>query len=438
MPVAALASTTSPQQPQSGQASLEFVGVLAVAAAVLALAGSLAGGGAILNGVVRGLELALCRVTGGDCLAAELEACTVRSRETGGHLGLELTLVRVGGSLGILREVLSDGTVDVSLVAGLEGAPTAGAGAKGGVQLGGERIGGGASASAEVLARLGRRRTWHEPDAAAADRLVRALVEDAAAHVATSAVPLFGRQARRLLEGVGLGDQDVPPADVTSTSGGLAASAEAGLSFGPAVQGSLVATLGGTRDRSTGRRTLVLGLAGEVAGTLGGALAGQGFDRTSGGTVVVTLDKDGAPLELALRTSAPDPAALGLDLPRAAGRGRPGASIEVSARLDLRRPANRAVYDRLLRALHPSGLRELPGAADALAAQLRIGARIDVTRTASDATTYGADLEAALGARLGGAVDITRTSSRLEGAWTRPAGGVWEARTDCVPGTAEV
>lgn len=437
MPIAQ-PSMPSPRGPEAGQASLEYAGVLAVAAAVLVLVGSVTGAGGIVNGVVRGMHLALCRVTGGDCLADELEACTVRSKGTDGHLATRLTLTKLGGSLGVLREELSDGTIDVSVVGGLEGAPTAGAGAKGGVQLGGKRIGGGASASAEVLAKFDRRRTWHQPDAASADHLVRSIIEDAAANVATRGIPFFGKQARGLLEKAGIGDQDVPPPDITSTSVEVDATASAGLSFGPEVTGGLKAKVSSSQDRGTGRRTSVFELDGNVAGKLGGVLEGQGFGRAAGGAFVVTRDRAGVPLELAVRTTAPEPGALGLDLPPAVTRGSAGSNLEVVARLDLARPANRAVYDELMRALHPSGLRGLPAAASALATQLRTAARLDVTRTTRDEKTYGADLEAALGAGLGGAVDVTRSSSVLEGAWTRPAGGAWETRTDCVPDAAAV
>lgn len=420
---------------EAGQASLEYAGVLAVVAAVLVLGGALAGGGAIVNGVVRGVELALCRVGGGDCLAQELEACSVRSRETGGRVGVKATVVEVAGRFAILREQLSDGSFDVSVLDDLEAAASAGVGAEAGVQLGGKRTVVGASASVERQLRLGRRRLWHRPDGAAADRLVRALLEDAAVGAAGGSVPLVGGQVRKLARRVGLGDQSVPPPDVEAIAAGVSGAVEAGLSFGPKAEAGFSASVGGSRDRRSGRRTVLLALTGDVAGTLGGALEEEGFGRRADVGVTLTFDRAGRPLELATVTRDPDPGVLGLDLPSGARQGT-DAELEVTARLDLQRQANRAVAERVLRALSPRGRGELRTAAGALAAQLRGEARLDVTRRREDVSTYGIDVDAGVVGRLGGGASLTRTETSLDGAWTRPAGGAWEARTDCLPGMA--
>jgi hypothetical protein len=422
-----------PRSGQAGQASLEYAGVLAVVAAVLVVTASLTGGGAILNGVVRGLERALCRVTGGDCLATELAACTVRSRETGGKLGVKLTFVKLGGSLSLLREELSDGTVDVTLIDGSGAGPTVGLGASGGVRLGDDRLGGGAIAGAELLVRLGRRRVWHRPDAASADRLVKDIRQHVAANVGERVVPIVGRPVRDLVHAVGFDGDTLPDPDVSGISAGLEGVVEAGLGGVATVKQGLNASLGGTRDRTSGRRTLVLSLEKEVAAMLGNAAGGMGLSASAGPTITLTYDRRGDPIELAVVVAGTRRGNLELNLPPLDVKHSKGERVEVTSRLDLEREANRAVYERLLDALAPSGAGALPGAVAALADRVKTASRRDVVRYATAATSAGAEAEVAVGARLGGAAELSRTTSELRDAWTRPAGGAWEQRTECLP-----
>lgn len=423
-----------PHHRQAGQASLEYTGVLAVLAVVLTVAVATAAGGAgVLNGVVRGVERAICRVTGDDCLAAELEACTVRSGETAGRLGLKLAFVELGGGLALLREELSDGTVDVTLVEGYDGATSAGIGASAGVRVGGERIGGGAMAQAQLLVRLGRRTVWHRPDDATADRLVRDLREELALGAVERVIPVVGRDVRRLAGLVGLDGGKVPRADVVGFGAGAEGLVQAELPRAVELHAGLAASVGGTRDRRTGRRTLVLALDAASGLTLARAVGGGGVARGVAPTVVLTFDRDGTPLELAVALAATGQAPVA-GLPPGAAAGKPGDRVEVTARLDLRRPGNRTAYDALLTGLTPRGVRGLAGAVAVLGRQLETAARRDVVRHGVDAATYGADAQAALAARLGGSVEVSRTTSTLRDAWTRPAGGTWQRRTDCLGG----
>lgn len=416
---------------QAGQASLEYAGVLAIVAAVCLVTASVTGGGAIANAVVRGIERALCRVTGGDCLATELAACTVRSRETGGRIGVKLTFVKLGGSLSLLREELSDGTIDVTLIDGTDAAPTAALGASGGVRLGGDRVGGGLITQAELLVRLGRRRIWHRPDAASADRLIRDIGEHVAANVGERAIPVIGTGVRRLAHAVGLDGDALPTPDVSGVSAGVEGAIDAELGGIVAARAGFEASLGGTRDHATGRRTLVLAIEGEAAVTLSEAAGGAGLTRRGGPTVSLTYDRRGEPLELGVAVAGTAGGDFGLDLPQRSA-GDDADRVEVSARLDLRRDENRVVYERLLGALAPSRAASLPRAVAALADRVVRASRRDVVRYATTDTGYGADAEAAAGARFGGAVEVSQSTAELRDAWTRPAGGAWEQRTDCL------
>lgn len=413
---------------QAGQAALEYAGVLAVVAAVLVLASGAVAGGAVANAVVRGLERAVCRVTGGECIATELSACTLRSRQTGGRVGVTFTFVKLGGSMSLLREELSDGSVNITLIDGADAAPTAALGASGGVRVGGDRVGGGAIARAELLVRLGRRRVWRRPDAAAADRLVQDIREHVVASVGERVL------GKGLADAVGLDDDPLPPPDVSGVTAGVEGAVQADLGGVSTVRAGLRASLGGTRDRRSGRRTLVLALEGDVAVALGQAAGGPGIGGSGGPALTLTYDRRGEPLELAVILAGTGRGDLGLGLPRQTGREGDAGRVEVTARLDLQQDANRAVYERLLDGLSPAGVRELPRAVAALAARLRTSARRDVVRSTTGVTTYGADAAVAAGAGVGGGVEVSRTTTELRDAWTQPAGGAWEQRTDCLPG----
>ena len=417
---------------------MEYAAVLALAATVLAVTGLFVGGAPIGNDVVRGLERALCRVTGASCATLELQACTVRSRETQGELGVKLTLVKLGGSLSLLREERSDGTVDVSLIDGAEVAPTAGLGASGGVRLGGDRLGGGAITKAELLVRLGRRRVWRRPDAASADRLVTDIVENVAAGAAERALPVVGTGVRRLAHLAGYDGDTLPPADVTGLSGGVDGALEAELPSLAAVKAGFSASLGGTHDRRAGTWTYLFSLDGEGEVALTRAAGGTGLTGQGGATVAVTYDRRRRPVALRVTTAGVGRGALGLGLPGHRAGGGGAQRVEITSSLDLEHADNRAAYEHLLRALDPIRAAALPGAVAGLAARIRAGARVDVDRYSSSATEYGADGELAVGARVGGSVRVSRTATELQDAWTRPAGGAWEQRGDCLDGRTQV
>lgn len=386
----------------------------------------------ISNGVIRGLQQALCIVSGGSCSATRLEACKVRSRETGGKLGVKFTLVKLGHSTSLLREELSDGTVDLTLIDETDGGVTAAQGASGGVRVGGSRIGGGAISQAELLARLGRRRVWHRPDAASADRLAARIREHVVAGAVTYVAPVVGPGVRRLAHALGYhGDQLPTPAE-EALSAGVEGAVEAGL--GP-VKESFKSSLGGTIDHRTGQRTFTFSIQGEAAASLA---SGTGVSGGASAAAEVTYDRHGEPVELKVITTGS--ARLGMGLPTGALKRseKHTGRVEVTARLSLERAGARAAYDTLLDALGSGSPARLPAAAVGLAEQLRSAARFDVAAYATSEAGYGADGELAAGPRLGGSLELTRTSSELQDAWTRPAGGAWEQRTECLQPSGDV
>jgi hypothetical protein len=153
-------------------------------------------------------------------------------------------------------------------------------------------------------------------------------------------------------------------------------------------------------------------------------------------TLAVTLDRDQRPIELAISGSGTPTA--GATLPtgladRLGTRDRSDAQLnltgrrwEVGARVDLTDPAVAAAW---------AAFRHDPTSTDAiraLATRLREAGHLDLRTYAISSESDGAALGAGAGARVGGEIYHTVDRAQLLAAATRPAGGLWERRTDCV------
>jgi len=207
---------------------------------------------------------------------------------------------------------------------------------------------------------------------------------------------------------------------------GLSASVRAALQGAGGVRWS-------TRD---GRRTFFLRARAEALGALSAAMLG-GAEVAAGadGRLSLTLDRDGRPVvltyeggnELSTRLKLPAPALLALG---ADGRGRAGRRSESDLRLDLLQPDNAAAAERFLGALlHP---RELPGAARALGGRLLEHGDRDVRLYGTTASARERGGSIGFGPKVGASTTTEVRADRLRHAWSRPAGGVWERRLDCV------
>jgi hypothetical protein len=174
-----------------GQASTEYIAVVAVVALVLVVTGAAVTAPSIVNGVGAGFQRALCEVTGESCATVEPKACVVRTAGTDVSATAKLTFVRIGRTTALLRSVSSDGTVTLTLLDHVDAGLTAGVGASGRLQLGGLDLSNGALAQVAVVARLGGGRAWKVKDADAADRLQRKLIEVIVGRTG-STLPLVG------------------------------------------------------------------------------------------------------------------------------------------------------------------------------------------------------------------------------------------------------
>ncbi len=402
---------------ERGQGTIEYVALVAVLAILLAAGVAVAGGGApgIANAVVGQVRHALCIVAGGACPAERLRPCVVASERDGRHVALTVLLVRLDGDRYVLREKMSDGTVRLTLAHRGGGGVEVGIGARVKAALKGRFFGIDDEARAAVEGVLGYGEVFVARDDREADEILRTL---------RHRVPLVGG--------------DGPDPRERLVEGGVRGLGRIGIGSsiaGAAVEGIAEAIVGARRDERTKEVTITLN-----AGSAGWALLGVLMTGPSGSsdrqvTLSVTLDRDHRPVELALNASGE--VAAGAALPTglagplgvrgggAAQLALKGRRWEVGARVDLRDPAVAAAW---------AAFRHDPTSADAigaLGAQLR-RAHLDVRTYAVSSESDGAGAGIAAGLRLAGEIDHTTDRARLLAAATRPPGGLWERRTDCV------
>jgi hypothetical protein len=196
------------------------------------------------------------------------------------------------------------------------------------------------------------------------------------------------------------------------------------------------AILGARRDQRSGQVTVSLG--GELFGwaLLSAVMTGPSgaLDRQVG--LGLTLDRRQRPIALSLAASgilaagsALPPALagpLGIGTADDATVAMTGRRWELGARVDLRDPDVAAAWAAFR---HDP---ENPAAIRALGALLRSEAYLDVRSYAVRSESGGVAAGLALGLELGGEFEHTTDRSRLLSAATRPPGGLWEPRMDCV------
>ncbi len=403
---------------ERGQGTIEYIALIAVLAIVLGAAATLATGGAsgVANAFVGQVRHALCIVSGRACRAERRLPCVVASERDIHHVAVTILLVRLDGDRYVLREKLSDGTVRLTLAhrggAGVE----VGIGSRVKTALKGRFFGLDDEARAGAQGVLGYGEVFVARDDREAGEILRAL--------------------RRHVPLVGGGLPDPRERFVEGGLRGLGRVGLGGLGAGASVEGLTEAIAGGRRDERTGHVTITLN-----AGTAGWAMMHVVMSGLAGATdrqagLAVTLDRERQPVELALNASGT--LAAGVTLPtgvadalRVRGGGNAqlattGRRWELGARIDLRDPQVAAAW---------AAFRRDPTSTDAihaLGAQLRAGAQLDVRSYAVSSESDGGGVGAGAGVRVGGEFDHTTDRARLLSAATRPPGGLWERRVDCL------
>ena len=305
-------------RPTAGQATIEYVAVIALIAVVLALAAPAVGAPSIGAAVIRQMERALC-IAGLDLCDARMAAdaglapCPLRSDMKGHEASASFRFIEVGGRTTLTVTPNSDGTVSVVRTLSATGGVTAGAGfgtAAGPLSFE-------LQAAATIRSRVQGAQGWEFPDRATAERFL----EHAVRNTFSDRFPASWRSAEDSRELLG----------------------EAGLSFGGegfAERGDLLSAAlsasGALGAKVTRGATLVtvygrLAFDGpEVALPL---VPSKGYGRAEG-VVELTFTRDRAPREIAIRLA--QATELGDKL------------TETVMRLDLREPANLAFAESLL------------------------------------------------------------------------------------------
>jgi len=402
-------------QAQRGQATVDYIALIAVLGLLLAGGLMIVAGGApgVTNAVLGQLRRALCVVRGGDCPAERPRPCVVASDRDSRHVALSIAIVRVDEDRYVLRERMSDGTVRLTVARRTGAGVEAALGGRLRLQRGSRRISTGGEARAAGQGVLGFGEVHLARDDREADAILRAI----------------GRAGPRSARG------GPRPRELFVEGGvrGLGRLGAGGLGAGLWLEGMADAMLGARRDTQTGEVTISLATGRSGGALLAAVLAGPSgwFDGQLG--LALTLDRDRRPVELSL--SATGMLAAGSSLPPglAGALGDRGAAVdlrgrrwELGARVDLRDPAVAGAWEAFRR--DPASA----AAIRALGAILRSHAHVDVRSYAQRSESDGVAAGVALGLKLGGELDRTIDRARLLSAAARPPGGLWERRVDCV------
>ncbi|MBO9532155.1 MAG: hypothetical protein J7513_04165 [Solirubrobacteraceae bacterium] len=413
----------------SGQASIEHVGLVLLVALALLGAGAISAIAApgLLNRVTTAMQRSLCVVSGAACPTLQREPCPMRRTERTRSTKVSLGFLRLGDDRALTIERRSDGSYVIGVVEG----------AGGGVGATVSRPGADASADAVLTGKAGR--TYRAANAAEA----RALVE----RLQRRALPAADAVVAGVTDLVGLADAD-PAVDSYTLAGKGAVNAAAKLGLGELVGAGAGIDGGaeiGLRIAAHQREaTAYIALDGRVNAFFdalpsasiphGKRRRGERRDDPDGAAAAGPLAKVINPDKLeqeaeafasgvvALRL-APGPRVLEVEVTGTVGAG--AGAREVHARLD---PESAEVAAAL------AAWRSSPIDAGRLAALGRAAsanAALDERRfaVASEQREIGGEI--GIGASLGlSSVKGLRTMTLVEQR-SRPVGGVWEQRLDC-------
>ena len=416
-----------------GQATSEYVALVALVAVVLALAAGLVSGG-VGGELLAGMRRALCQLSAGACArpaatADVLAPCPVERTTSGESLAGAFELVRLGGGATLSAARGSDGRVTVTLASTLDGGGEVALGAR--LALGGRGRDG--SASARMVQEGVSSRSWTLPSAAAA----RGFVEryGSKATLVGKAVDVVRSGCSILCDALGWRPHaELPPPDERYLGGGAAATVAAAL--GPVAVDAANGSLLGVRLRRDGSSTWLMQLdaaAGAQLG-LGAATAGAGSQRQW--VAAYTFDRQRRPVALTLEKAARSEAVASVGGRRGLAAARLGAGdalvTETEATLDLADAPNRAAAAAFAAALRePAAVRRLRDSAAALGRRIAAAGVVDRRTYALSRADAELGVRVALGAQLGGALARTRERMRLLSAETRLPGLPFLPRDDC-------
>jgi hypothetical protein len=417
-----------------GQATSEYVALVALVGVTLALAAGLTSGG-VGGHVLAGLGRGLCRVAGTTCPRsqppdADLAPCPVERTTSGESLGGALALVKLGRSGTLTAVRSSDGRVTVTLADGT----TAGGEVGLGFALGlGSRHAAEATAGFEASVASGS--SWTLSDAATARAFVGRY--GAKATIGGKAVDVARSGCSVLCDAIGWHPHaELPPPDELYMGHGGAA--KLAVPLGLATPQGSVGGLIGARLRRDGSSTWFVRLDASAGADLRlepDTLTPSWQRQT---VISYTLDVDRRPVQLIVHTVAQAGGRATLRGTRGRLTGAVGAGgarvTELDATLDLHDRRNGAAAAAFVAALRdPLALAELRRSAAAVRQRVVRAGSVDRRVYALTSSAFELEAKLALGAQLGGSFARTHEGMRLLTAETRLPGLPFLPRDDCRP-----
>jgi hypothetical protein len=415
-----------------GQATSEYVALVALVAVALALAAGLTSGG-VGGQVLAGLQRGLCRVAGTPCPRvqppeADLDPCPVERTTSSESLEGAFEVVKLGRSGALTAVRGSDGRVTVTLAGGSTAGGEVGLGFS--FRLGHQHEG---KATVGIETGFSSGRSWTLPNAAAAHAFIER--HGSKATVGGQAVDVVRSGCSLLCDAIGWHPHaELPSPDETYFDRSAVATLKASLGPGSlhASDGSLLGVRFGRDGSSTWFAQVDATTGAELE--LGAATLGTTSQRQS--VVAFTFDAQRRPVELGLHSVmriGGVGAARGERGHATATLGAGGARVtEIDATLDLRDPQNRAVAAAFSRALRdPLAVDGLQRRAAAVGDRIARTGVVDRRTYALSSSAFGVGGELTLGAQLGAGFERTREGMRLLAAETRLPGLPFLPRDDC-------
>lgn len=413
-----------------GQSTVEYVAVLTLLVVIVSAAGAAAMAPTYANATIGGVQRALCIVTGRACRSLDEQACVVRSNGEGHTVSATILFVRLEDGRLMLQERLSDGRIRITVTSKSGIGGEMGVGASAGVDFKGVRFDASAKANAALLGLVGRGKVYVARDAGEAQRLVRAIEDGKAGEPDATFYEggLRGEASATASAGAGLGgkvgkDED-GEAGEEERENPTSPAAETEASLGTTLEGAV----GHRVDRRTGETTWYLRADAEATASAGASVIGVGKAGASAsssitGLVRVTTDRRGRVVEVgALATYGGGAEYEVTNGPKGEAGGH-RREIEITADPD--DPSILMALGDLRR--HPG-----TGAMKALTTAIYERGRVDRRTYEAGSDRDGIDGSVALGAKVAAGYEQTTEHAKLVDAETRPPGGLWEKRFDCV------
>jgi hypothetical protein len=288
-------------------------------------------------------------------------------------------------------------------------------------------------ANASLLGLYGRGKSYTVRNAGEAQRLVKQIengdARDADATFHEGALRLDGDASAGVEAAIGSGTSKTGDGkEGSERDGGPSFTSDALAEASVEVKASLKRAIGHRKDRRTGETTWYLRADNEVSASAGATVVAAGgasaeAAANANGVLSVTTNRKGR--VVAVGALATYGAGAGYKVSGGPSGSAGGRRHEIEVTADPDDP-------EILAALRGFGDGPGPSTLKALTQAVYERGRIDRRTYDVDEDSDGAHGSIALGAKIGAGYEQSTEQARLVDASTRPPGGVWEQRFDCV------